>query len=271
MGLKLKNSCNLLNGLLKHDYGVFLNSEAIQNELNCQLHSKETCSDLNKICESMDRFSEQCNRESIKNIMLKQEEIFKQQVRELHRLYQVQKMLATELSCDKMKMNSFMAAPKRQFVTDTVNKLQSSRTSSETTHSSHASVRNNTNAILSSEHTSVQAPMAASHASWGLIGRSKPSRRSKERILQNPVEGESPESCSNEECNLDLTLRIGGASDQKESTDWKEMTKRSTQLLSSNLNREESGQECTNSSSGFGAEGLKRPHWLFQTLSLNRT
>lgn len=186
------------------------------------------------------------------------------QVHDLHQLYQVQKMLMTELSCEKKKMNSFTAASNHQFVTDTINKVQSSRTSSETTRSSHASVRNNSTAVLNSEHISA-------HQSLELISRSRPLRTSKECILQNPVEGVSPESCSNEECNLDLTLRIGCASNQKRSADWKEITKRSTQLLSSNLNREESEQECANSSSGFGTESLKRPHWLFQALSLNRT
>ncbi|KAH0458698.1 hypothetical protein IEQ34_011512 [Dendrobium chrysotoxum] len=276
MGLKLKKPCNLLNTLLKHNHEVFtvtLNSQAIQNKLNCKLNSKEICSDFSNIHKSMDRFSEQCNRESIKNIMLKQEEIFKQQVRELHRLYQIQKMLMTRQRCEKVKMNSFVATSNPEIVTDTMNKLQNSRTSSETTHSSHASVRNNSNAVLNSEHTLVHqsAAMAAGHASRDLINFSEPLRTSKEYLLQNPVEGESPESCSNEECNLDLTLSIGCASDKTKSADWKEMTKRSTQLLTSNLNREASEQEFTNSSNGFGAESLKRPRWLFQALSLNRT
>lgn len=174
-------------------------------------------------------------------------------------------MLMTELRSEKVKMNSFVASSNRQIVTDAINKLQSSRTSSETTHSSHASIRNNSYNVLNSEHTLVHqsAATAAGYASPELINCSKLLRTSNEYILQNVVEGDSPESCSNDECSLDLTLRIGCASDQMKSADWKE--------LSSNLNSEERGQECTNSSSGFGVESLKRPHWLFQTLSLNRT
>lgn len=181
------------------------------------------------------------------------------QVQELHRLYQVQKMLMTDVRCEKAKMNSFVPTSNRQIVTNAINKLQSSRTSSETTHSSHASIRNNSYNVLNSEHTLVHqsAATAAGHASLELINCSN------EYVLQNAVEGESPESCSNDECSLDLTLRIGSASDQMKSADWKK--------LSSNLNRDERGQECTNSSSGFGVESLKRPHWLFQTLSFNRT
>ncbi|XP_020697159.1 uncharacterized protein LOC110110153 isoform X2 [Dendrobium catenatum] len=195
------------------------------------------------------------------------------QVRELHRLYKIQKTLMTRQRCEKVKMNSSVVTSNPQIVTDAMNKLKSSRTSSETTHSSHVSVRNNSNAVLNSEHTLVHqsAAMAAGHTSRDLINFSEPLRTSKEYLLQNPVEGESPESCSNEECNLDLTLSIGCASDKMKSADWKEMTTRSTQLLASNLNREASEQEFTNSSNGFGAESLKRPRWLFQALSLNRT
>ncbi|PIA40817.1 hypothetical protein AQUCO_02400109v1 [Aquilegia coerulea] len=46
---------------------------------------------------SMDRRLEQFNQESVRITMLKHEEIFKEQVRELHRLYKVQKMLMTEM------------------------------------------------------------------------------------------------------------------------------------------------------------------------------
>lgn len=84
MGLKLRKSCNLLNTLLKHNneaLAVTLNFKANQNKRNnFRLHSKETCSGFNKINQPMDRFSEQCSRESLKNIMQQQEEIFKQQV-----------------------------------------------------------------------------------------------------------------------------------------------------------------------------------------------
>ncbi|ERN07366.1 uncharacterized protein LOC110007362 isoform X2 [Amborella trichopoda] len=45
----------------------------------------------------MERFQDQHSRESVKNTMLKHEEIFKEQVRELHRLYRVQKSLMSEL------------------------------------------------------------------------------------------------------------------------------------------------------------------------------
>ncbi|KAK1315848.1 hypothetical protein QJS10_CPA05g02373 [Acorus calamus] len=52
---------------------------------------------FNQLQESMDRLLEQCNRETVRNTMLKHEEVFREQVHELHRLYRVQKSLMVEL------------------------------------------------------------------------------------------------------------------------------------------------------------------------------
>ncbi|XP_058068006.1 uncharacterized protein LOC131217197 [Magnolia sinica] len=68
------------------------------------LEENRTGSD--KIQESMDKSLEQYNRESVRKTMLKQEEIFKDQVRELHRLYSVQKMLMAELQSKETKLPS---------------------------------------------------------------------------------------------------------------------------------------------------------------------
>ena len=45
----------------------------------------------------MEGYDAQHNKEVLKQTMLKQEEIFRGQVRELHRLYHVQKLLMAEL------------------------------------------------------------------------------------------------------------------------------------------------------------------------------
>lgn len=266
MNLKLKNSCNLINTLLKHRHEVLsvtLNSQTVQNELYCQFHTKDTDRNFNGIHESMDKFSEQCSKESIKKTMLKHEKIFKQQVRELHRLYHVQKKLMKELRGEEVRMAPFVEISNPQIVLDASNKLRSSRTSSETTHSSCD--RHNSFAVLNSA-------TEFSHVLPELINCSEPLRASKGRILQHHIDGLSKELCSKEEFDLDLSLSIGCAADKMRSEeDRKEIIKGSKQLLSSTLILEESGKECANSSGGFGAESLKRPHWLFQALSLNRT
>ncbi|KAJ0984204.1 hypothetical protein J5N97_002560 [Dioscorea zingiberensis] len=50
----------------------------------------------------MDQSLEQYNQEYVKKVMLEQEETFKHQVLELHRLYQVQRILMAELN-DKFR------------------------------------------------------------------------------------------------------------------------------------------------------------------------
>eukprot|EP00268_Persea_americana_P067033 TRINITY_DN9187_c0_g2_i3.p1 TRINITY_DN9187_c0_g2~~TRINITY_DN9187_c0_g2_i3.p1 ORF type:complete len:120 (+),score=18.00 TRINITY_DN9187_c0_g2_i3:1069-1428(+) len=45
----------------------------------------------------MDRFLEQYDKESMKMAVLKHEEIFKEQVYELHRLYRIQKLLMNDV------------------------------------------------------------------------------------------------------------------------------------------------------------------------------
>lgn len=61
---------------------------------------------FNQLQESMDRMLQQYNRESLKKTMLNQEEIFKEQVRELHRLYTVQKTLMSDLRNQQLKLSS---------------------------------------------------------------------------------------------------------------------------------------------------------------------
>ncbi|KAI3907057.1 hypothetical protein MKX01_027958 [Papaver californicum] len=54
----------------------------------------------------MDKLLKQCDRESVRTTMLKQEEIFKEHVHELHRLYVVQKMLMIEFKMNKSRGHS---------------------------------------------------------------------------------------------------------------------------------------------------------------------
>ncbi|CAH2069644.1 unnamed protein product, partial [Thlaspi arvense] len=49
------------------------------------------------VIRSMDRFLEKQNAESIRHTMQAQEDIFKQQVRELHKVYNIQKMMMNQL------------------------------------------------------------------------------------------------------------------------------------------------------------------------------
>ncbi|KAL2465776.1 hypothetical protein Adt_41627 [Abeliophyllum distichum] len=71
------------------------------HRLRLQNHSK---SGFRKFRCSMDRLQQKLvNTESMKNTMLMHEEIFKQQVRELHRLYNLQKKLMHKLKNEKQR------------------------------------------------------------------------------------------------------------------------------------------------------------------------
>ncbi|CAN8253065.1 unnamed protein product [Cochlearia groenlandica] len=61
--------------------------------------SKETLTNNNN--KSMDRFLEKQNVETIRYTMKAQEDVFKQQVRELHRVYNTQKVMMDQLKKDR--------------------------------------------------------------------------------------------------------------------------------------------------------------------------
>ncbi|PKA57576.1 hypothetical protein AXF42_Ash018551 [Apostasia shenzhenica] len=155
----------------------------------------------------MDREQEHCSIEFIRSTMLKHEDIFKHQVRELHRLYQVQKMLMTELRSAEPTINS----------------------------SSQPSTRNNVKSLSISENT---LPSLREMCSCS----SDPLRRTKGFDLEQKIERETFESWHKEECNLDLTLSIDFDSEKRKRKQWKHIQKEPSQGVSSNLSRPENGK-----------------------------
>jgi len=84
MGLKLRHSCNLLTTLLKnkHDVGALVvASQDTLIDLNNRLLKLVSPTGLDTVQLSMDRLLEQNNRDYLRNTMMSQEEIFKQQVK----------------------------------------------------------------------------------------------------------------------------------------------------------------------------------------------
>lgn len=211
---------------------------------------------------------EKHRKESIKNTVLKHEEVFKQQVQELHRLYEVQKKLMSDVRSKTLKKKiSFLAASNPHVITGSKNKIRNIKSTSETSHCSHATVLNHSTDVPNSEYTST-LPFSTDESSRELnycLG--EPLKRSREYNFQQPAEGDSHDSCS----GLDLTLSIGCATDMNTKTDWKRMPNDSSLLLSPDLNMPDRIQEYTNSAAGFSLESLQRPYWLFQALSLNKT
>ncbi|XP_077236794.1 ras guanine nucleotide exchange factor Q-like protein [Tasmannia lanceolata] len=107
-----------------------------------RIQKENTRTSFNQLQESMDRLLEQCNKESVRKMMLKHEEIFNEQVQELHRLYRVQKMLMAEMRSKELKLSSLtkevpgsihMGAD--YIESDTQSRFWSSATGSQSSHS----------------------------------------------------------------------------------------------------------------------------------------
>ncbi|EOA13898.1 hypothetical protein CARUB_v10027014mg [Capsella rubella] len=185
----------------------------------------------------MDRFLEKQNAESIRHTMQTQEDIFKQQVRELHRVYNTQKMMMNQLKH----------------------------------RSQYWTVDNNRDQTGSRERTGSCSGID----------------------LENVVRATQTTTDHIEESELELTLSIGLSSSSNTmstTTANKDMDYSSTTSLrsssdncnnqsnnnnnnNSNNNQESSGPNTPMSSSSTTSldREKKRPHWLFQGLSINRT
>ncbi|CAL0301518.1 unnamed protein product [Lupinus luteus] len=97
MGTKVEYSINLLETSLESNNFTVDGVDVWEHYQNKGLTNNHYSIGANKLQDSMDRrVLEKNHRESIKNTMLMHEDIFKQQVRELHRVYSVQKMLMNE-------------------------------------------------------------------------------------------------------------------------------------------------------------------------------
>eukprot|EP00262_Sarcandra_glabra_P009971 TRINITY_DN24804_c0_g1_i1.p1 TRINITY_DN24804_c0_g1~~TRINITY_DN24804_c0_g1_i1.p1 ORF type:complete len:257 (+),score=44.03 TRINITY_DN24804_c0_g1_i1:195-965(+) len=104
MGTELQYAVNLLANLPKKKVDAVTTVAEAADSWACsqkRFLNETIQTGFNQFQESMDRFLEQLSGESVRKTMLKQDEIFKEQVRELHRLYRVQKMLMTELRSEK--------------------------------------------------------------------------------------------------------------------------------------------------------------------------
>ncbi|ESQ42668.1 hypothetical protein EUTSA_v10014550mg [Eutrema salsugineum] len=183
------------------------------------------------VIRSMDRFLEKQNAESIRHTMQAQEDIFKQQVRELHRVYNIQKMMMEQLK------------HRSQYCTSIDNKDQTG----------------------SRERT----------GSWSGID------------LESVVRATETTTDRIEESELELTLSIGMSSsstnkdmDYSSTTSFRSSSENCNNQSNNNENnnnnsnnQESSGPNTPMSSSSTTSldREKKRPYWLFQGLSINRT
>ncbi|KAK7303911.1 hypothetical protein RJT34_14829 [Clitoria ternatea] len=97
MGTKIEYSINLLASSVESNNFTVGGVNVWENFQNKGVSNKHCSIGLNKLQDPMDRMLDRNNIESIKKTMQMHEDIFKHQVRELHRVYSVQKMLMDDL------------------------------------------------------------------------------------------------------------------------------------------------------------------------------
>ncbi|KAG2310780.1 hypothetical protein Bca52824_022337 [Brassica carinata] len=174
----------------------------------------------------MDRSLEKQKAESIRHTMQTQEDVFKQQVRELHRVYKIQKIMMDQLR-----------------------------------HRSQYCTINNKDQTGPRERT----------GSWSGID------------LESEVRATNKMPVHVEESELELTLSIGMSSsstnkdmDYSSTTSFRSSSDNCNNQNNNNNNsnnQESSGPNTPMSSSSTTSvdREKKRPHWLFQGLSINRS
>ncbi|XP_010914195.1 uncharacterized protein [Elaeis guineensis] len=310
MGTKLHGTHNVFTTLLKNNRHVVtfdLSTPDSWARFSNILLKTGGQTAFNYLPESMDRL--QNNRESVRNTMLRHEEIFRQQVHDLHRLYRVQKMLMAEMRSKEEKPQSSTIVTSRGF-TDTRTRFWGSTSTSENSHSSHVSNTLHSTKHLNSEYSSLHHyNTRAGPSSRELsICSEDPLRAPKDFDLEQPAEEytstevrhnqdqitnlgkhlkekmntESSNSWTDDENDVELTLSIGCGIGKKRSKHWLSLNNEKgyskpapsdiRPLLLSTPVRPQRTEECSDhSTSSFDRESLQRPPWLLQALSLNKT
>ncbi|TKY72734.1 hypothetical protein E2542_SST01478 [Spatholobus suberectus] len=97
MGTKIEYSINLLASSVDSNNFIVGGVDVWEHYQNKGVTNNHFSFGVNKLQDPMDRMFDRNNIESIKKTMQMHENIFKHQVRELHRLYSVQKMLMDDL------------------------------------------------------------------------------------------------------------------------------------------------------------------------------
>ncbi|XP_008804908.1 uncharacterized protein LOC120105254 [Phoenix dactylifera] len=310
MGTKLHDTHNVFSTLLKnnrHVVTIDLNTPDSWARFSNILLKTGSQTAFNCLPVSMDRL--QSNRESVRNAMLKHEEIFRQQVHDLHRLYRVQKMLMAEMRSKEEKPQSPTIVTSRGF-TDTRTRFWGSASTSETSHSSHVSNTLHSTKHLNSEYSSIhhyntragpssrelsicsEDPLRvpkgfdleqpAEEYTSTEVGHTQDQITNLGKHLKEKMNTESSKMWTDDENDVELTLGIGCGIGKKRSKHWLSLNDEISYskpapsdirpLLLSTPVIPQRTEECSDhSTSSFDRESLQRPPWLLQALSLNKT
>ncbi|WOK94378.1 hypothetical protein Cni_G03080 [Canna indica] len=168
----------------------------------------------------MDRFLKQYDIELIRNTMMKHEEIFRNQLHELHHLYRIQKMLIAELRSKGLNLQS-PANANSSTVTDATTRLWSSTSISETSHNSHVNNMLSLKKlnICSKDPWRVQKTFDLEQPTeeYNLTDESTARKQSilHGKHLKEERNTEGPHNWTDDENGIELTLSIGCGTDKK--------------------------------------------------------
>ncbi|KAI3932622.1 hypothetical protein MKW98_012593 [Papaver atlanticum] len=259
----------------------------------------------------MDRLLEQYDKEYVRTTMLKQEEIFKEQVHELHRLYVVQKTLMIEFKMNKSRGHSKNSpSPRTPVNPDHQPRVWPTMTGFET-NNCHFTNTNNSGHTFHHLFSARAEPINSQEQSSTSFSRDNV-KMHKDFDLESPVEefsrgigrdqiGSSSITSSKEklkveslneqhlytegesEVELSLSIGLGNSTNNKKkkqencqsiSPIYLHTNHKYNGKMDSSLSIKDLGAEDSTSGSSkaaFNQESLQKPPWYFQTLSLNRS
>ncbi|XP_026397729.1 uncharacterized protein LOC113293245 [Papaver somniferum] len=284
-------------------------SNSMKNLNSRLLNHKLASADQNQ--HYMDRLLEQYDKESARTTMLKQEEIFKEQVHELHRLYVVQKTLMIEFKMNRSRGHSKNSPSPRSTVNpDHQPRVWPTRTGFETNnchftntnnsgHNFHQLFSVRTEPINSQEQSSTSCSRnnVKMHKDFDLespaeefsgdIGRdqigSSSITSSKEKLKVESLKEQDLYTDGEAEVELSLSIGLGNSNNNNKkkqkncesiSPIYLHTNHKHNGEMDSSLSIRDLGAEDTTSGSSnatFNQESLQKPPWYFQTLSLNRS
>ncbi|KAG8074798.1 hypothetical protein GUJ93_ZPchr0006g43455 [Zizania palustris] len=172
--------------------------------------------------------SKQDGRESVRRTIMEHDEVFRQQVHELHRLYHIQKALMAELGGEKHMLQS-RTEQNQEMVQGPLSNLRNSPSTSETSQSAHLSGAQHSAPGQIHEHSFLQECKPATCLN---LLTEETSRTQEVRQESSRSAGAENWSAS-VESDLDLKLTIGPSSHATEAPQW---------LFSGSRERNPSGQ-----------------------------
>ncbi|XP_050216113.1 uncharacterized protein LOC126667193 [Mercurialis annua] len=237
------------------------------------------------------------NLDIIKNTMQIQEDIFQHQVRELHRLYNIQKLLMEDLqkkqNNPKTSLNPINSSSEITN-SDQFTNRKPNLTTQQTISYYNFNLQNTRDVPSPRERTGSCSGGTMRIITRGFDLEIRPNNRPTEEEISTSISGtvdhdrrttssscrqligtkrsnDGACKCSGEESEVELTLSIGGSKCKKSSTYHVQEPLDSPASIKSELSGTPTTPMSSSSTATMFDQDRKQPHWLFQSLSINRS